>query len=431
MTSWCKRLGLTLSIATTASLLTVPTATALVAEPDTRNDKEICVVSLEEHEREITKQYFAQKIEEQIKLQNRMREEFPQYAKEFEEADNAPTPHPDYNPWLVPTPEELKEANFEPEDVTYLYFSNSQSHRNFQEWSENGYPFTWEIARNWTAEELANYPYNGNLVASIDNGRINEDTYHLAEQLPWVYEGLSLSSHHPSIKLERLKIAGNKRLEVLEGQFNQISGAVGHRLSMNGHIQTIGMMCEQAYGGGEPAKEAKPSDSATAEEIVTPKEPQPSEREIAEEKARQEAYEKERAAIEAAREAAFRKKIKEVLEEELAQAHTTSTSDTELQEATDRAKKAEEAANAAEAAARKAEKAAQEAEAAFKAALKQAEEKSTEPNPQAPENNESDKGTENNTSNDGSSTAGIVGIILAIATALGIAAFNFFPQLRF
>lgn len=431
MTSWRKRLGITLSIATTASLLTAPTATALVAEPDTRNGKEICIVSLEELEREITKQYFAQKIEEQIMLQDRMREEFPQYAKEFEEADNAQIPHPDYNAWLVPTPEELKEANFEPNDVTYLYFSNSQSHNAFKAWSEHGYPFTWEIARNWTTEELANYPYSGNFVASIQNGRINEDTYHLAEQLPRVYEGLNLSPHHPSIKLERLKLAGNKRLKALEGQFNQISGAVGHRFSINEQIQSIGTLCEQVYGGGEPAKEATPSDSATAEEIVPPKQPQPSEREIAEEKARQEAYEKERAAIEAAREAAFRKKIKEVLEEELAQAHTTAASDAELKEATDRAKKAEEAANAAEVAARKAEKAAEEAEAAFKAALKQAEKKTSEPTPQAPENNDSKKGSEKGTSYDGSSTAGIVGIILAIATALGITAFNFIPQLRF
>lgn len=282
----CSRLGLGVSIAVSLSLVSIPSATALDAQPDTRNGKEICVVSLDSAEKDLSKKYFAAKIDEQTKLQNRMRQDFPQYADNFARLDSAPQTHDMLTYWSdisfsdVPTEAELAAKGYESLDNSYLVFTNSDTEAQFKEWAANGYPFNWEVARNWTASELAEYPYGDLPVVNSQNGTVADSPMDLHKQKPSYYEGLRAGFPTSSQKLTNLMRPGELRLQPLEDKFDEAVGlqVLGFSGAFSSTV-TLAGACENAYREKEqpkpktstatPSSEPVPSTSAAPTSATT------------------------------------------------------------------------------------------------------------------------------------------------------------------
>lgn len=347
-----------LSIA--SSLLASPSALAKDVQLDTRNNKEICIITLDAAEQEIAKKYFALKIEEQIKVQNEMRKEFPEYRKLFKNWDNNPQVHENLVLAALSLPgEALTARGYESSDGLYMFFTNSKKEADLKEWAANGYPYVIEVARNWSYEEKENYPATKNPVIFTQDGVSLTSVDSTLLQLPAVYKGLQMS-FLPSPRLKTLLSPGEARLKALEDEFKNMTGRKS-LFSYTNPSETPAMLCEAAHSRKESGEEAAPQ--TTTED----------EKKAAEAKRKAEEAAK-KAAEEAARQAAEAKR------------------------------KAEEAAKKAEEEKRKAEEA-------------------KKPKPSTPNNNAKP-------AVEGSSTAGIVGIVLGVLALVGGAAFALLPQLR-
>ena len=326
------------------SLLVSPSALAKDVQLDTRNNRDICTVTLDSAEQEIAKKFFTLKIEEQTKAQNRMRKEFPQYSSLFEAWDNHPEVQENsITSPLTPSTSELEAKGFEDLDRQYLFFTNSDKEAKLKEWASTGYPYDLEVARNWPNEEMGDYPFTEKPVIFAQDGNSvtpGTDTFY---QLPSVYNGLQFGLP-PSPRLKAMLSPGELRLKTLEDQFEAVAG-FGSLISLLGNTQTPALLCENAYLQKESEEEA-------------------------------------------ARQAAEAKR------------------------------KAEEAAKKAEEEKRKAEEAAKKAE-----EEKRKAEEAKKPKPSTPKGNAKP-------AEEGSSTAGIVGIVLGVLALVGGAAFALLPQLR-
>lgn len=357
------------------SLLVSPSALAKDVQLDTRNNKEICTVTLDSAEQEIAKKLFTLKIEEQTKVQNRMRKEFPQYKSLFEAWDNHPEVQENSAILLFkPSASELEAKGFEALDNQYLFFTNSDIEAELKEWASNGYPYDLEVARNWSIEEMGDYPFTEKPVIFAQDGDSVTSAIDTLHQLPGVYGGLQLGLP-PSPRLKAMLSPGEMRLKTLEDQFEAAAGYES-LISLLGNTQTPALLCENAYL-------QKESEEAAAREAAEAKRKA--------EEAAEKAKEEKRKAEEAAKKAA---------EEEAAR-----------QAAEEAEKKAAEAKRKAEEAAKKAEEEKRKAEEAKK------------PKPSTPDNNAKP-------AKEGSSTAGIVGIVLGVLALVGGAAFALLPQLR-
>lgn len=267
------RLGLGVSIAVSLSLVSVPSATALDAQLDTRNGKEICVVSLDSAEKEISKKYFAAKLEEQTKLQNRMRQDFPQYADSFARLDSAPQTHNMLSFWslsrfALPTEAELVAQGYDRLDASYLVFTNSDTEAEYKEWAANGYPFNWEVARNWTPSELAEYPYGDLPVVNSQNGEVEDSAMDLRAQVPSYSTGLQAGFPTTSQKLTNLMKPGELRLQPLEDEFEAVAGleVMGFTLPFSSTV-TLAGACENAYLAKEQSEAEASTTPPTSEPV--------------------------------------------------------------------------------------------------------------------------------------------------------------------
>ncbi|AMO91860.1 hypothetical protein AWU68_1586 [Corynebacterium simulans] len=267
------RLGLGVSIAVSLSLVSVPSATALDAQLDTRNGKEICVVSLDSAEKEISKKYFAAKLEEQTKLQNRMRQDFPQYADSFARLDSAPQTHNMLSFWSIsrfalPTEAELVAQGYDRLDASYLLFTNSDTEAEYKEWAANGYPFNWEVARNWTPSELAEYPYGDLPVVNSQNGEVEDSAMDLRAQVPSYSAGLHAGFPTTSQKLTNLMKPGELRLQPLEDEFEAVAGleVMGFTLPFSSTV-TLAGACENAYLAKEQSEAEASTTPPTSEPV--------------------------------------------------------------------------------------------------------------------------------------------------------------------
>lgn len=268
------RLGLGVSIAVSLSLVSVPSATALDAQLDTRNGKEICVVSLDSAEKEISKKYFAAKLEEQTKLQNRMRQDFPQYADSFARLDSAPQTHKMLTFWsdisffALPTEAELAAQGYDRLDASYLVFTNSDTEAKYKDWAANGYPFNWEVARNWTPSELAEYPYGDLPVVNSQNGEVEDSAMDLRAQVPSYSAGLHAGFPTTSQKLTNLMKPGELRLQPLEDEFEAVAGleVMGFTLPFSSTV-TLAGACENAYLAKEQSEAEASTTPPTSEPV--------------------------------------------------------------------------------------------------------------------------------------------------------------------
>ena len=363
------------------SLLVSPSALAKDVQLDTRNNREICTVTLDSAEKEIAKKLFTLKIEEQTKVQDRMRKEFPQYSSLFEAWDN----HPEVQENSLisvfePSTSELEAKGFEALDRQYLFFTNSDEEAKLKEWASTGYPYDLEVARNWPNEEMGDYPFTEKPVIFAQDGNSVTSEIDTLHQLPSAYNGLQLGLP-PSPRLKAMLSPGEMRLKTLEDQFEAVAG-YGSLISLLGNTQTPALLCENAYL-------QKESEEAAAREAAEAKRKA--------EEAAKKAEEEKRKAEEAAQKAA---------DEEAAR------------QAAEAKRKAEEAAKKAEEEKRKAEEAAQKAE-----EEKRKAEEAKKPKPSTPKGNAKP-------AEEGSSTAGIVGIVLGVLALVGGAAFALLPQLR-
>ena len=338
-----------------SSLLASPSALAKDVQLDTRNNREICIITLDATEQEIAKQYFALKIEEQIKVQNEMRKEFPEYRKLFKNWDNHPQVHENLILAALSLPgEALTARGYDSSDGLYMFFTNSKKEADLKEWATNGYPYAIEVARNWPYEEKENYPATKNPVIFTQDGVSLTSVDSTLLQLPAVYKGLQMS-FLPSPRLQTLLSPGEARLKALGDEFENMTGKKS-LFSYTNPGETPAMLCETAYSRKHST--AEPAPQTTTE------------------------HEKKAAEEEAARQAA------EEAEKKAAEAK----------------RKAEEAAKKAEEEKRKAEEA-------------------KKPKPSTPKGNAKP-------AEEGSSTAGIVGIVLGVLALVGGAAFALLPQLR-
>ncbi|AJI80075.1 hypothetical protein [Corynebacterium singulare] len=268
------RLGLGVSIAVSLSLVSVPSATALDAQLDTRNGKEICVVSLDSAEKEISKKYFAAKIDEQTKLQNRMRQDFPQYADSFARLDSAPETHKLVTYWSdisfsdLPSEAELAAKGYDSLDASYLVFTNSDAEAKYKDWAANGYPFNWEVTRNWTPSELAEYPYGDLPVVNSQNGEVEDSAVDLQAQVPSYSTGLNAGFHTTSQKLLNLRKPGELRLQPLEDDFEAVAGleVMGFTMPFSSTV-TLAGACENAYLAKEQSEAETSTTPPTSEPV--------------------------------------------------------------------------------------------------------------------------------------------------------------------
>ena len=395
------------------SLLVSPSALAKEVQLDTRNNKEICTVTLDAAEQEIAKKLFTLKIEEQTKAQNRMRKEFPQYKSLFEAWDNHPEVQKNS---LLNTPSisdaDLEAKGFESLDRRYLFFTNSDKEAQLKEWASSGYPYDLEVARNWPNEEMGDYPFTEKPVIFAQDGNSVTSASDTLYQLPSVYKGLQFG-FTPSPRLKAMLSPGEMRLKTLEDQFEAVAG---HQslISLLGNTQTPAQLCENAYL-------QKESEEAAAREAAEAKRKA--------EEAAKKAEEEKRKAEEAAKKAAEEEAARQAAEEEQRRAEEAAKkAEEEKRKAEEAAKKAAEQ-EAARQAAEEAEKKAAEAKRKAEEAAKKAEEEkrkaeeAKKPKPSTPDNNAKP-------AKEGSSTAGIVGIVLGVLALVGGAAFALLPQLR-
>ena len=440
------------------SLLVSPSALAKDVQLDTRNNKEICTVTLDSAEQEIAKKLFTLKIEEQTKVQNRMRKEFPQYSSLFDAWDNHPEVQQNSpTSILTPSTSELEAKGFEALDNQYLFFTNSDKEATLKEWASNGYPYDLEVARNWSSEEMGDYPFTEKPVIFAQDGNAVTSELDTAHQLPSVYGGLQLG-FYPSPRLKAMLSPGEMRLKPLEDEFEAIAG---YRSLVNllGNTKTPALLCENAYlqkeseeAAAREAAEAKrkAEEAARKAEEEKRKAEEAAKKAAEEEAARQAAEEEQRKAEEAAKKAEEEKRkaeeaAKKAAEEEAARqaaeeaekkaAEAKRKAEEAAEKAKEEKRKAEEAAKkaaeqeAARQAAEEAEKKAAEAKRkAEEAAKKAGEEKrkaeeAKKPKPSTPDSNAKP-------AEEGSSTAGIVGIVLGVLALVGGAAFALLPQLR-
>ena len=402
------------------SLLVSPSALAKDVQLDTRNNKEICTVTLDSAEQEIAKKLFTLKIEEQTKVQNRMRKEFPEYKNLFEAWDNHPEVQENSAILLFkPSASELEAKGFESLDRRYLFFTNSDKEATLKEWASTGYPYDLEVARNWPTEEMGDYPFTEKPVIFAQDGNSVTSEIDTLHQLPSAYNGLQLGLP-PSPRLKAMLSPGEMRLKTLEDQFEAVAGYQS-LISLLGNTQTPAQLCENAYL-------QKESEEAAAREAAEAKRKA--------EEAAKKAEEEKRKAEEAAKKAAEEEAARQAAEEaEKKAAEAKRKAEEAAKKAEEEKRKAEEAAKkaaeeeAARQAAEEAEKKAAEAKRKAEEAAKKAEEEkrkaeeTKKPKPSTPDNNAKP-------AKEGSSTAGIVGIVLGVLALVGGAAFALLPQLR-
>ena len=282
------------AIAVVSSIVVAPNAAAKDVQMDKRNGKDICVVKLDSSEQEIAKEYFTKKIEEQTKLQNRMRADFPEYADLFAQWDSAPTVgRNEATGFLLPTSEDLKNKKYDSLDASYLFFTNSDIEQDLKNWAQNGYPYVFEVARNWSSKEMEEYPFTEVPVIVAQNGEDKTGAFDSAQHLPSVYPDLTLG-FLPSPKLNSLMSPGKSRLKALEEKFEDVAGMSSFMDLPGAPSEGPARLCESAYVQKAAEEQAK---KEAAEKAAA-------EKKAAEEQAKKEAAEKAAAEKKAAEEQA-------------------------------------------------------------------------------------------------------------------------------
>ena len=301
------------AIAVVSSIVVAPNAAAKDVQMDKRNGKDICVVKLDSSEQEIAKEYFTKKIEEQTKLQNRMRADFPEYADLFAQWDSAPTVGSNSaTEFLLPTIEDLENKGYDSLDARYLFFTNSDIERDLKDWAQKGYPYVFEVARNWSSKEMEEYPFTEVPVIVAQNGEDETGAFDSARHLPSVYPDLTLG-FLPSPKLNSLMSPGKMRLTALEEKFEDVAGMRSFMGLPGAPSEGPARLCDSAYvqkaaeeeQARKAAAEKAAAEKAAAEKAAAEKEA--AEKAAAEEQAKKEAAEKEAAEKEAAEKAAAEK----------------------------------------------------------------------------------------------------------------------------
>ena len=398
------------AIAVVSSIVVAPNAAAKDVQMDKRNGKDICVVKLDSSEQEIAKEYFTKKIEEQTKLQNRMRADFPEYADLFAQWDSAPTVGSNSaTEFLLPTIEDLENKGYDSLDARYLFFTNSDIERDLKDWAQKGYPYVFEVARNWSSKEMEEYPFTEVPVIVAQNGEDETGAFDSARHLPSVYPDLTLG-FLPSPKLNSLMSPGKMRLTALEEKFEDVAGMRSFMGLPGAPSEGPARLCDSAYV--QKAAEEEQARKAAAEKAAAEK--------AAAEKAaaEKEAAEKAAAEKEAAEKAAAEKAAAEKEAAEKAAAEEQAKKEAAEKEAAEKA--------AAEKAA--AEKKAAEKKAAEEQAKKEAAEKAKKQDNSGPKQ-ETDPDGSSADELSGEEIAGIVVGILALVLGVGAGA-TLIPQVR-
>ncbi|MBL7284703.1 hypothetical protein FPH17_09200 [Corynebacterium godavarianum] len=176
-----------------SSIFVAPAAQAKYVSADgwPEPGRQRCIVRLDTAERELTQEYFAMKIEEQTKLQNQMRSDFPQYQDLFDAWDNYHKAQKIDTVMDLPISlDDLEAKGYKLYDQKYMFFTNSDVAAELEDWAKFGYPYEFEVGRNWSPGEMHLYPHTRRPVIFGKDGENfthAQDTY---RELPYVCAAL-------------------------------------------------------------------------------------------------------------------------------------------------------------------------------------------------------------------------------------------------
>ena len=193
--------GLTsVAVITTASVIAVPTANAVQLHSEKRSGREICVATLSERETQISRDYFQKLLDEHAKLQEKLRDAFPQFEAEYAAVDEriAAGEVVNYSDLPLNWRNQMNDIDLYIGERELLFFNGTKEYWEYKRLAAEGFSITVEIAPGWTKDELSNYPFENIAILPVGadwtRSEVSSKTISTYRALRNLYPGSEISS---------------------------------------------------------------------------------------------------------------------------------------------------------------------------------------------------------------------------------------------
>ena len=171
--------GLTSVAIFATSLAVAPAASAVQLHSEERSGRPICVATFSDREVQVSKDYFQAQIDEYLKLQDRLRAAYPQFADLYAELDDQIAQGGTFDDYSLYTKlEPLQQVGFASLSEDRLFaFKGTEAFTNFTELAQSGVNLTAEIVPGWTKNEMISYPYSEVSVVAVGGDWSDYETF--------------------------------------------------------------------------------------------------------------------------------------------------------------------------------------------------------------------------------------------------------------